>query len=114
MESIANFLLYLCQDRKLHPSTINDYRSTIADKLGNLQINVSRDENLSHLLYSFHRDRPKTLSLVLHQLMKAPYEPLREASLKNLTFKTVFLLANVSLPLTQLSFQEPVGQGGSR
>ena len=50
---------------------------------------------------SFHRDRPKgrrgipswNLSLVLHQLTKAPFEPLREASLKHLTFKTVFLLA---------------------
>ena len=33
------------------------------------------------------------LSLVLHQLIKAPFEPLKEASLKHLTFKIVFLLA---------------------
>ena len=33
------------------------------------------------------------LSLVLHQLTKAPFEPIREASLKHLTFMTVFLLA---------------------
>ena len=33
------------------------------------------------------------LSLVLYQLTKAPFEPLRKASLKHLTFKTVFLLA---------------------
>ena len=33
------------------------------------------------------------LSLVLHQLTKAPFEPLKEASLKHLTFKTIFLLA---------------------
>ena len=33
------------------------------------------------------------LSLVLHQLTKAPFEPIKEASLKDLTFKTVFLLA---------------------
>ena len=33
------------------------------------------------------------LSLVLHQLTKAPFEPLKQASLKHLTFKTVFLLA---------------------
>ena len=33
------------------------------------------------------------LSLVLHQLTKAPFEPVKEASLKHLTFKTVFLLA---------------------
>ena len=74
------------------------------------------------------------LSLVLHQLTKAPFESIREASLKHLTFKTVFLLAlgvrsmlgktrtsDTSLtgqrclvPLTQLSFQEPAGQRKSK
>ena len=92
---------YLFQDRKLQPGTIDGYRSAIADKLGNVPTNVSKDENLTRLLDSFHRDRPKgrrgipslNLSLVLHQLTKAPFEPLKEASLKHLTFKTVFLLA---------------------
>ena len=46
IKSIANFRLYLFQDRKLEPSTIDGYRSVLADKLGNLPINVSRDENL--------------------------------------------------------------------
>ena len=99
--SVADFLMYLFQDRKLQPSTIDGYRSTIADKLGNSSLNISKDEILTRLLDSFHRDRPKgrrgipswNLSLVLHQLTKAPFEPLREASLKLLTFKTVFLLA---------------------
>ena len=31
--------------------------------------------------------------MVLHQLTKPPFEPIKEASLKHLTFKTVFLLA---------------------
>ena len=89
------------QDRKLQPGTIDGYRSTIADKLGNFPLNVSKDHNLTHLLDSFHRDRPKgrrgipswNFSLVLHQLTKAPFEPLKEASLKHLTLKSVFLLA---------------------
>ena len=101
LKAIADFLLHLFQDRKLQPSTIDGYRSAIADKLGNSTINVSKDENLTHLLDSFHRDRPKgrrgipswNLSLVLHQLTKAPFKPLKEVSLKHLTFKTVFLLA---------------------
>ena len=102
VKSVADFLMYLFQDRKLQPSTIDGYRSAIADKLGNSPINISKDENLTRLLDSFHRDRPKgrrgipswNLSLVLHQLTKAPFEPIREASpLKHLTFKTVFLLA---------------------
>ena len=101
VKSIADFLLYLFQDRNLQLGTIDGYRSAIADKLGNSTINISRDENLTRLLDSFHRDRPKgrrgipswNLSLVLHQLTKLPFEPIKEASLKHLTFKTVFLLA---------------------
>ena len=101
LKAIADFLLHLFQDRKLQPGIIDGYRSAIADKLGNSPINVSKDENLTHLLDSFHRDRPKgrrgipswNVSLVLHQLTKAPFESLKEASLKHLTFKTVFLLA---------------------
>ena len=101
LKAIADFLLHLFQDRKLQPSTIDGYRSAIADKLGNSPINVSRDENLTRLLDIFHRDRPKgrrgipswNLSLILHQLTKAPFEPLKEASLKHLTLETVFLLA---------------------
>ena len=69
--------------------------------IGNDTVHFGKDENLTHLLESFHRDKPKgrrgvpswNLSLVLHQLTKAPFEPMRKASLKHLTFKTVFLLA---------------------
>ena len=93
IKSVADFLMYLFQDRKLQPSTIDGYRSAIANKLGNSPINISKDENLTRLLDSFHRDRPKgrreipswNLSLVLHQLTKAPFEPIKEASLKHLT-----------------------------
>ena len=66
-----------------------------------MSINVSKDNNLSHLLDSSHRDRPKVhrsisswnLSLVLSQLTKALSKPIKEALLKHLTFKTVFPLA---------------------
>ena len=101
VKSVADFLMYLFEEKKLQPSTIDGYRSAIADKLGDTTLNISKDHNLTRLLESFHRDRPKgrrgipswNLSLVLHQLTKPPFEPLREASLKHLTFKTVFLLA---------------------
>ena len=100
VNQIADFLLYLYQ-RKLQPSTIDGYRTAIADMVGNQEVNISKDENLTRLLDSFHRDKPKgrrgvpswNLSLVLHQLNKAPFEPMRKVSLKHLTFKTVFLLA---------------------
>ena len=101
IKAIADFLLHLQHERKLQACTIDGYRSAIADKLGNSPINVSKDENLTLLMDSFYRNRPKgcraipssSLSLVLHQLTKASFEPLRGASLQRLTFKTVFLLA---------------------
>ena len=101
ISQIAEFLLYLFKERNLQPSTIEGYRTAIVDMVGNEWLSISKDENLTHLLDSFHRDKPKgrreipswNLSLVLHQLTKAPFEPLRKASLKHLTFKTVFLLA---------------------
>ena len=101
VNQIADFLLHLFKERNLQPSTIEGYRTAIADMVGNDRINISTNDNLTRLLDSFHRDRPKgsrgvpswNLSLVLHQLTKAPFEPLRKASLKHLTFKTVFLLA---------------------
>ena len=101
IRQIADFLLFLFQEKHIQPSTIDGYRTAIADKIGNDPVNISKDENLTRLLDSFHRDKPKSrrgiplwnLSLVLHQLTKPPFEPLRKASLKHLTFKTVFLLA---------------------
>ena len=98
--SVADFLMYLFQDRKLQPSTIDGYRSAIADKMGNFAINIGKDENLPRLLDSFHRDIPKgrrgipswNLSLVLRQLTKAQFEPIKETSLKHLTFQDHFPL----------------------
>ena len=66
----------------------------------NDKLNISKDENLTRLLDSFHRDQPKgrrgvpswNLSLVLYQFTKAPFEPMGKASLKHYTFETVFLL----------------------
>ena len=111
VKSVADFLMYLFEDRKLQLSTIDGYRSAIADKLGNATVNISKDDNLTRILDSFHGDRPKgrrgipswNLSLVLHQLTLAPFEPLREASLEHLTFKTVFLCLH-SAPVDRLCY----------
>ena len=90
VSQLADFLLYHFKERNLQPSTIDGYRTAIADMVGNDRLNISKDENLTWLLDSFHRDKPKgrrgvpswNLSLVLHQLTKAPFEPLRKASLR--------------------------------
>ena len=101
---IADFLLYLFKDKQLKPSTIAGYRIAIADGLGTYGSSISNSRELSRLISSFHRDRPKIdthippwdLSLVLTALTKAPFEPLEETSMKHLTLKTVFLLALAS------------------
>ena len=59
MNHIADFLLYLFKERNLQPSTIDGYRTAIADMVGNDNLNISSDENLTRLLDSFHRDKPK-------------------------------------------------------
>ena len=55
-------------------------------------------------LSTFHKDRPKrsrnlpewNLSVVLNELKKAPFEPMKDTDLKHLTLKTAFLLALAS------------------
>ena len=76
--------LHLYQD----PSTIDGYRTAIVHRL----------------LSSFQRDCPKSsrnlpkwnLSVVLNELTKAPFEPMKDTDLKHLTLKTAFLLALAS------------------
>ena len=85
VKSVTDFLMYLFQDRKLQPSTIDGYRSAIVDKLGNSPININKNENLTRLLDSFHRDRPKglkgipsrNLSLVCTSWQRLPLNQLK-------------------------------------
>ena len=84
LKQVADFLLYLFKERHLQPSAIEGYRTAIADMIGNDKVHFGKDENLTRLLDSFHRDKPKgrrgipswNLSLVLHQLTKTPFEPM--------------------------------------
>ena len=101
---IADFLLYLFEEKNLRPATIIGYRTAIADGLGSLGESVSNSRDLNRLIASFNRDKPRVdrgippwdLSLVLLALTKGPFEPLRLADLKFVTFKTAFLLALAS------------------
>ena len=95
---VADFLNCLFKERNLKPSTIAGYRTAIADGLGVKGEQISKSLELNRLLASFYRDKPVAnrsipswdLALVLHALTKQPFEPLGKASLKLLTFKTVF------------------------
>ena len=103
-EASLRLFMYLYQDLNRHLSTIDGYRTAIVDTLGRAGFHISQSSDLNRLLSSFHRDRPKSsrnlpkwnLSVVLNELTKAPFEPMKDTDLKHLTLKTAFLLALAS------------------
>ena len=104
LKQISDFFMYLYQDLNRRPSTIDGYRTAIVDTLGPTAHHIAHNADLHRLLSSFHRDRPKSsrnlpkwnLSVVLNELTKAPFEPMKDTDLKHLTLKTAFLLALAS------------------
>ena len=96
--------MYLYQDLNRRPLTIDGYRTAIVDTLGPADHHIAQSSDLHRLLSSFHRDCPKSsrnlpkwnLSVVLNELTKAPFEPMKDTDLKHLTLKTAFLLALAS------------------
>ena len=104
VKQISDFFMYLYQDLNRRPSTIDGYRTAIVDTLGPTAQHIAHNADRHRLLSSFHRDRPKSsrnlpkwnLSVVLNELTKAPFEPMKDTDLKHLTLKTAFLLALAS------------------
>ena len=104
ISNIADFLNHLFTVKNLKPAAMAGYRTAIADHLGRFGQEVSKSLDLNRLIASFYRDKPTSnrgipsldLSLVLFALTKAPFEPLKDASLKILTFRTVFLMTLAS------------------
>ena len=104
VKQISDFFMYLYQDLNRRPSIIDGYRTAIVDTLGPTAQHIAHNADLHRLLSSFHRDRPKSsrnlpkwnLSVVLNELTKAPFEPMKDSDLKHLTLKTAFLLALAS------------------
>ena len=102
VKQISDFFIYLYQDLNRRPSTIECYRTAIVDILGPAGTIFHKAQ--TYLLSSFHRDRPKSfrnlqkwnLSVVLNELTKSPFEPMKDTDLKHLTLKTAFLLALAS------------------
>ena len=99
VKQISGFFMYLYQDLNRRPSTID--RTAIVETLGPTAHHIAHNADLHRLLSSFHSDRPKrsrnlpkwNLSVVLNELTKAPFEPMKDTDLKHLTLKTAFLLA---------------------
>ena len=104
VKQISDFFMYLYQDLNRRPLTIDGYRTAIVDTLGPAGHHIAQSSDLHRLLSSFHRDLPKSsrnfpkwnLSVVLNELTKALFEPMKDTDLKHLTLKTAFLLALAS------------------
>ena len=104
VKQVSDFFMYLYQDLNRRPSTIDGYRTAIVDTLGPTGLHISQSSDLNRLLSSFHRDHPKSSrnlpkwnpSVVLNELTKAPFEPMKDTDLKHLALKTAFLLALAS------------------
>ena len=102
---ISAFLYELFDTHGLSPQTIKGYRSCLASVLSHTGRAAEVQANtISDMIMSMELQRPRftpvlpqwDLGIVLEAQSKPPYEPLREASLKHLTLKIVFLLAMAS------------------
>ena len=99
---IAAFLYGLFDTHGLSPQTIKGYRSCLASVLSRTgKAAAVKAETISDMIMSMELQMLRlTLQcdhgIVQEALSKPPYEPLREATLKHLTLKTVFLLAMAS------------------
>ena len=98
---LADFFLFLRNTKRLSISAIRGYRSALAPVLRQSGVDLTTDKDLAALLRSFAVSCPPRssrlpawdLSLVLRSLLRAPYEPLRTASTRDVSLKAVFLLA---------------------
>ena len=102
---IASFLFTLFNTHGLSPQTVKGYRTCLGSVLNRTgKAKVVLHKTISDMNASVELQRPRVmpvlpqwdLGIVLEALSKPPYEPLREASFKHLTLKTVFLLAMAS------------------
>ena len=106
ISEIADFLVFLFRDKQLSVSTIKGYRAMLSHtlKFSRGAARPGSDSVISELIKSFALERPFSRSLtpkwdlavVLQALTKPPFEPLDQAELKFLSWKTVFLLAFAS------------------
>ena len=102
--SVADFLSHL-QDEGKAPSTVEGYRTAIAETLKySGKPDISEDPCIRALIRSHRLARvvagnkvpPWDLAVVLKYISQAPFEPIQDCEIKHLTVKTLFLLALAS------------------
>jgi integrase len=102
---VAEFLTHLFRDKELCVTTLAGYRSVLLNTLKDLSgTDFSENPQLKKLLASFTIERPRSLrtlpqwdlALVMRRLTRFPFEPMRDAPLYAVSWKTAFLLALAS------------------
>ena len=101
LAKIANFLFWLQRSRRLSVSAVMGYRSMLSAVFKSILPEISNSPILHDLLRSFQVEapvrvvRPPSWDLlkVLDFLRSSVFEPLANASLRDLTRKTLFLVA---------------------
>ncbi|MPC48798.1 hypothetical protein E2C01_042581 [Portunus trituberculatus] len=102
VQKVADFLVYLCQVCHLSTSAIKGYKTILNSVLPIRGLDLNNGQVLRLIIRACSsqprrptRDiRPSwNLDVVLRYLTKAPFEPLRLSSTRDLTRKTLFLLA---------------------
>ena len=66
IKQIADFLMFLFEERNLQPCTIDDFKTAIVDKVGNSFLDISKDENLT-----MQRDRSKDAEMFPLEIFSA-------------------------------------------
>ena len=96
--------MYLYQNQNRRPSIIDGYRAVFVDTLGSAGFHISQSSDINRLRPSFQRDLPKSsrnlakwnFYVVLNEITKHPFEPMKNTDLKHLTLQTAYLLALAS------------------
>lgn len=100
-QKFAEFFLYLHQHCKLSVSAIRGYKAMLNSVFAYKGFNLSDDPVLSDISKACARLAPRTINrtpswnvdVVLKALTLPPFEPLRLASMRDITKKTLFLVA---------------------
>ena len=104
LPKIADFLFWLRRSKKLSVSAVMGYRSMLSAVFRSVLPEISTSAVLHDLLRSFRVEAPiRSVTppawnlLTVLEFLKSPiFEPLRQASLRELTRKTLFLIALAS------------------
>ena len=101
VNSLCKFFIHLWEDRKLAVGTIKGFRSVLQSVLRHNNLDISNNQDITDVIKSFIIEKPLAkkdsinwnVDVVLSFLCSGRFEPLSGSSLRDLTRKTLFLLA---------------------